>query len=79
MKVAFIGMGTMGAAMALNILKAGHEVTVTTARGSVKSRWRKQAPAGQHLRRRRHRARRSSSSASATHRTWRRSSWARPA
>jgi 3-hydroxyisobutyrate dehydrogenase len=28
MKVAFIGMGTMGAAMALNILKAGHEVTV---------------------------------------------------
>jgi len=28
MNVAFIGMGTMGAAMALNILKAGHEVTV---------------------------------------------------
>jgi 3-hydroxyisobutyrate dehydrogenase len=28
MKVAFIGMGTMGAAMALNILRAGHEVTV---------------------------------------------------
>ena len=28
MKVAFIGMGTMGAAMALNLLKAGHEVTV---------------------------------------------------
>lgn len=28
MKVAFIGMGTMGAHMALNILKAGHEVTV---------------------------------------------------
>jgi 3-hydroxyisobutyrate dehydrogenase len=28
MKVAFIGMGTMGAAMAMNILKAGHEVTV---------------------------------------------------
>jgi 3-hydroxyisobutyrate dehydrogenase len=28
MKVAFIGMGTMGAAMALNILKAGHEITV---------------------------------------------------
>ena len=28
MKVAFIGMGTMGAAMAVNILKAGHEVTV---------------------------------------------------
>jgi 3-hydroxyisobutyrate dehydrogenase len=28
MKVAFIGMGTMGAPMALNILKAGHEVTV---------------------------------------------------
>lgn len=28
MKVAFIGMGTMGASMALNILKAGHEVTV---------------------------------------------------
>jgi 3-hydroxyisobutyrate dehydrogenase len=28
MKVAFIGMGTMGAAMALNIIKAGHEVTV---------------------------------------------------
>jgi 3-hydroxyisobutyrate dehydrogenase len=28
MKVAFIGMGTMGAAMALNILKAGHAVTV---------------------------------------------------
>jgi 3-hydroxyisobutyrate dehydrogenase len=28
MKTAFIGMGTMGAAMALNILKAGHEVTV---------------------------------------------------
>jgi 3-hydroxyisobutyrate dehydrogenase len=28
MKVAFIGMGTMGAAMALNILKAGHDITV---------------------------------------------------
>ena len=28
MKTAFIGMGTMGAAMALNILKAGHDVTV---------------------------------------------------
>ncbi len=28
MNVAFIGMGTMGAAMALNILKAGHAVTV---------------------------------------------------
>ncbi|MDA0867813.1 MAG: NAD(P)-binding domain-containing protein, partial [Cyanobacteria bacterium] len=28
MKVAFIGMGTMGAPMALNLLKAGFEVTV---------------------------------------------------
>ena len=28
MKVAFIGMGTMGAPMALNLLKAGHDVTV---------------------------------------------------
>jgi 3-hydroxyisobutyrate dehydrogenase len=28
MKVAFIGMGTMGTAMALNLLKAGHDVTV---------------------------------------------------
>jgi 3-hydroxyisobutyrate dehydrogenase len=28
MKIGFVGMGTMGAAMALNILKAGHEVTV---------------------------------------------------
>ena len=28
MKVAFIGLGTMGAAMALNILNAGHELTV---------------------------------------------------
>ncbi len=28
MKIAFIGMGTMGAPMALNILKAGHEVVV---------------------------------------------------
>ena len=28
MKVAFIGMGTMGVPMALNVLKAGHEVTV---------------------------------------------------
>ncbi|MEO1095291.1 MAG: NAD(P)-dependent oxidoreductase [Cyanobacteria bacterium J06638_28] len=28
MKVAFIGMGTMGAPMALNLLKAGYEVTV---------------------------------------------------
>jgi 3-hydroxyisobutyrate dehydrogenase len=28
MKVAFIGLGTMGAPMAFNILKAGHEVTV---------------------------------------------------
>ncbi len=28
MKVAFIGMGTMGAPMALNLLKAGHKVTV---------------------------------------------------
>jgi 3-hydroxyisobutyrate dehydrogenase len=28
MKVAFIGMGTMGAPMALNILKTGHEVVV---------------------------------------------------
>ncbi len=28
MKIAFIGMGTMGAPMALNIIKAGHKVTV---------------------------------------------------
>ncbi|MCG8367566.1 MAG: NAD(P)-binding domain-containing protein [Pseudanabaenales cyanobacterium] len=28
MKVAFIGIGAMGAPMALNLLKAGHEVTV---------------------------------------------------
>jgi 3-hydroxyisobutyrate dehydrogenase len=28
MKIAFIGMGTMGAPMALNVLKAGHEVVV---------------------------------------------------
>jgi 3-hydroxyisobutyrate dehydrogenase len=28
MKVSFIGMGTMGTAMALNIIKAGHEITV---------------------------------------------------
>jgi 3-hydroxyisobutyrate dehydrogenase len=28
MKVAFIGMGTMGAPMAINILKGGHQVTV---------------------------------------------------
>lgn len=28
MKIAFIGMGTMGAPMALNLLKAGHEVIV---------------------------------------------------
>lgn len=28
MKIAFIGMGTMGVGMAINILKAGHEVTV---------------------------------------------------
>jgi 3-hydroxyisobutyrate dehydrogenase len=28
MKVAFIGMGTMGIGMAMNILKAGHELTV---------------------------------------------------
>ena len=28
MKIAFIGIGTMGAGMALNILKAGHDVTV---------------------------------------------------
>jgi len=28
MKVAFIGLGTMGAGMALNILRAGHQVTV---------------------------------------------------
>ena len=28
MKVAFIGMGTMGAPMALNVLKAGHGVVV---------------------------------------------------
>jgi 3-hydroxyisobutyrate dehydrogenase len=32
MKVAFIGMGTMGAAMALNIIRAGHEVTVHNRR-----------------------------------------------
>jgi len=28
MKVGFIGLGNMGAAMAANLLKAGHEVTV---------------------------------------------------
>lgn len=32
MNVAFVGMGTMGAAMALNILKAGHPVTVHNRR-----------------------------------------------
>ena len=28
MNIAFIGMGTMGTPMALNLLKAGHKVTV---------------------------------------------------
>ena len=28
MKIAFIGMGTMGAPMAMNIIKGGHEVTI---------------------------------------------------
>ncbi|MFQ5485998.1 MAG: NAD(P)-binding domain-containing protein, partial [Desulfobacterales bacterium] len=28
MKVAFIGMGTMGAPMAMNILKKGYDLTV---------------------------------------------------
>jgi 3-hydroxyisobutyrate dehydrogenase-like beta-hydroxyacid dehydrogenase len=28
MKVGFIGLGQMGTAMALNLIKAGHEVTV---------------------------------------------------
>ena len=28
MKIGFIGLGTMGVGMALNILKAGHDVTV---------------------------------------------------
>ena len=28
MKIAFIGLGTMGIGMSLNLLKAGHEVTV---------------------------------------------------
>ena len=41
MKVAFIGMGTMGGPMALNILRAGHEVTVHN-----RSRQREEAAAG---------------------------------
>jgi 3-hydroxyisobutyrate dehydrogenase len=28
MKLAFIGLGTMGAGMALNLIKAGHDVAV---------------------------------------------------
>lgn len=40
MKIAFIGMGTMGAAMAVNLLKAGHAVTVHN-----RTREREEAPA----------------------------------
>ena len=29
MKVGFIGLGVMGGPMALNLLKAGHDLTVT--------------------------------------------------
>ncbi len=45
MKVAFIGMGTMGAPMALNLLKAGHEVTV---HNRTRDRERPLAEAGAH-------------------------------
>jgi len=56
MKVAFIGMGTMGVGMAINILKAGHEVTVhnrtrekeerLAAEGAVRAASPKEAAAG---------------------------------
>ena len=54
MQVAFIGMGTMGSPMAMNILKAGHEVTVhnrtrakeepAAAKGRPKSRLHRLKP-----------------------------------
>jgi 3-hydroxyisobutyrate dehydrogenase len=56
MKVAFIGMGTMGIGMAMNVLKAGHEVTVhnrtrakeerLAAEGAVRAASPKEAAAG---------------------------------
>jgi 3-hydroxyisobutyrate dehydrogenase len=46
MKVAFIGMGTMGGPMALNILRAGHQVTVHN-----RSRQREEALAAEGARR----------------------------
>ncbi len=56
MKVAFIGLGTMGVGMALNILKAGHQVTVhnrtrekeeaVSAKGAQRAQSPREAAAG---------------------------------
>ena len=39
MKVGFIGVGTMGAGMALNVRKAGHELTVYNRTGARAEKW----------------------------------------
>jgi 3-hydroxyisobutyrate dehydrogenase-like beta-hydroxyacid dehydrogenase len=49
MKVAFIGMGTMGAPMALNLLKAGHTVTVHNRTAIASSPSPKPVPNGPNL------------------------------
>ena len=54
MDVGFIGLGNMGAAMARNLLKAGHRVTVYNRHWSRRGRgWRRALPmpAGDHARR----------------------------
>jgi 3-hydroxyisobutyrate dehydrogenase-like beta-hydroxyacid dehydrogenase len=39
MNVGFIGLGHMGAGMAANLLRAGHEVTVYNPRRARRDRW----------------------------------------
>ena len=69
MKVTFIGMGTMGAPMAHNLLKAGHEVTVHNRTRNKKRRLPQPVPGGPRLQRKPPKVLRSSLPASATHPT----------
>ena len=53
MKVAFIGVGTMGGHMAANVLKAGHELIVFDVRRATAEPLLVEAPAGPRARPRR--------------------------
>ena len=72
MKVGFVGLGNMGHAMARNLLKAGHELTVYNRTRAKAESLRRRAPGSRRRLRTRREARRSSSPCSRMIRPWRR-------